>query len=144
MVLRDHNDQFLGNKNLTLIATVTVFKAEYVAIHNTIFLIDVILSNRVIIESDLLLVVNALQKNIQYQLEMESILKTYRITLLERNDIILVHVRKITNRKSMARVSYLLNNYNIFLKFFSIICGIYFYMIHLSVNDNYLRFQKIK
>lgn len=64
---------------------------------------------------DALLVVNALQKNIHYQLEVGSILEACRTELWKSSSIGIIHAKKPVNKAAhlMARVSCSLNGCNI-------------------------------
>lgn len=67
------------------------------------------------IETDSLLMVNAIQKNIMYQLEVGTVIEACRTAFRERS-IAIVHVKNLANNAThlMTRVPCLLNSYNVF------------------------------
>lgn len=66
MVLRDHDGQFRGGKNLRLAGTVSVLEAEAIGVQEALSWIREMPTQQVTIETDSLLLVNAIQKNISY------------------------------------------------------------------------------
>lgn len=66
----------------------------------------------VIIETDSLLVVNAMPRNKNYRLEVGMILEDCKSAMVGL-DVDLVHVKKLANKTAhlMARVPWTLNNY---------------------------------
>lgn len=73
-------------------------------------------SKQVTIESDALLVVNAIHKNVHNQLEVGNILADCRRALNASCNVQVVFVKKPANRAAhlMARVPCQLNGYNVF------------------------------
>lgn len=67
--------------------------------------------DNVIIESDSLLTVQALDKHLSNKLEVGNIIESYRLKLINKNDISIKFVRKQVNRVAhlMDRIPYSLN-----------------------------------
>lgn len=114
MVLRDHEGQFLEGKNRRIVGSVSILEAETVGIQEAHSWIQKMSSQQIIIESNALLVVNFINKSIHNQLEVGNIMDACRSVLSERNNVLLVFIRRPANRAAhlMARVPCSLNGYN--------------------------------
>lgn len=75
MLLRDHNGMFLKGKTMRFPGNVLVFEAEAVGVHEALLEVISTVSQPLTIETDSLMVVQALQKNRQYQNEVGSTLE---------------------------------------------------------------------
>lgn len=116
MVVRDCNGWFLRGKNLKLAGVLSVIEAEAVGVLKALSWVKDMSSQNIVIESDALLVVNALKNNLIYQLEVGSTLEACQTKLREHSSIKIKHIKKLANRAAhiMARVSCTLNGCNVF------------------------------
>lgn len=116
MVLRDHNGLFLKGKTMRFPGNVQVFEAEAVGVHEALLEAASSVSQPLIIETDSLMVVQALQKRRQYQTEVGSTLEACQDILASKTSFRISHVRKLANKAAhlLARVPCSLNSYNYF------------------------------
>lgn len=117
MVIRDDLGNFVQGKNLRYAGIVSVMEAEDIGVQEALQWIKDMAAQRVIIETDSLLVINAVQKNQDYQLEVGNILVVCRSKLRLRPDLVIRHVKKRANRVAhlMVRIPCLLDSYNMFM-----------------------------
>lgn len=94
LVMRDQNAQFLRGKYLRYTGAIMIFEAKIVGVQEALSWVKDMLVQNIVTESDALLVMNALQKNVTYQLEVGRILKVCRDELRERSSVRVLHVKK--------------------------------------------------
>lgn len=116
MVLRDHQGQFLRGRTRRVAGQVQAFEAEAVGMLEALSWIKNSTGQEVVVESDSLLVVEALQRGKEYQLEVGIVLKECQRILAEKSNVRIGHVRKLANKVAhlMARLPCELNSYNDF------------------------------
>lgn len=85
---------------------VLAFEAEAVGILEAPSWIYTAPSQRVTVETDSLMVVNTLQRDRRYQLEVGNVLEACQSVLTEISEIRIAHVRKLANKTThlMVRV----------------------------------------
>lgn len=115
MVLRDCNGQFLRGRVMRFPGKVSVFEAEVVGLFEALSWIPAG-NHNVLVESDSLLVVEAVKQRRVYQFEVGTILEASHQLLMEKSNVRIGHIRKLTNKVAhlMARLSCELNSYNDF------------------------------
>lgn len=117
MIIRDHIGTFQAGKVMRLAGNISVYEAEAVGILEALSWIDDRQDGHVVIESDSLLSVRALQKDIVQVNELGTVLNFCKDMLKNRSDISIQFVRKQANRAAhvMARVLCMLGGYNMIL-----------------------------
>lgn len=116
MVLRDYHGGFLGGKVMRFPGLVTVFEAEAMGVKEALARLAEKSYTQVIIETDSLMMVQALHKNIENYLEVSNILEACRLSIADMGNVKIIHVKKLGNRAahSMARVPCTVNSCNLF------------------------------
>lgn len=117
MVVRDEKGCFVTGKNMRVQGTITVMEAKARSVQEAISWIEEMGLHHVPVECDSELVVNAVNNEISYYLEIGHILEFCRLKFKSRTDLFLCHLKKQANRAAhlMARVPCLLDSYNLFL-----------------------------
>lgn len=82
MVQRDHTGGFVGGKVMRFEKTVFVFEAETIGIHGALSWIMYTAEGEVCIESDSLLAVQAINRELSYQFEIGHVIDACRLMLL--------------------------------------------------------------
>ncbi|XP_063946052.1 uncharacterized protein LOC135151500 [Daucus carota subsp. sativus] len=116
LILRNDAGVFVKGKNMKVAGEVSVMEAEARGVLEAIKWVEDSGIQCVIVESDSLLVVQALKSTETYQLEVGHILDEWKIKLKSRADLSVCHVKKQANRAAhlMAKVPCLLNCSNCF------------------------------
>lgn len=116
MVLRDQNGVYLRGNTMKFPSNVTAFEAEVVGLHEALLKMASNGSQPIIVETDSLLVVQALQNRRKYRLEVGTILEACQGILSSKSNLRVSHVKRLANKAAhlMARVSCSLNSYNSF------------------------------
>ncbi|XP_017251076.1 uncharacterized protein LOC108221728 [Daucus carota subsp. sativus] len=117
LIIRDDHGCFVQGKNMCFSGSVTVLEAEARGVQEAICWAEEMNMHYLVIETDSALVVEAMQSDITYYLEVGHILEFCKSKLQQRSDLSLCHVKKQANRAAhlMARVPCLLDSYNLFL-----------------------------
>lgn len=93
-----------------------MFEAEAIGMLEALTWVKDIYGILVTVESDSLMVVNALHKKQMNHLEVGHVLEACRVVLSSRNNLNVVHVKKLANKAAhvMARLPCSLNSYNVY------------------------------
>lgn len=86
MVLRDHVGTFFRGKTLRFGNVVLVFEAEAIGVNEALAWIITLKIQNVIVESDLLLSIQAIEKGKQNYLEVGYVVDSCRVRLNQRRD----------------------------------------------------------
>lgn len=117
MVVRDAQGEFLAGKTVRSRGEVSVMEAEAFGVLEALKWLEEMGYYNVIVESDCLLVVDAIAKENVYQLEVGDLLQACRERLKWRSDIQVCFVKKQANKAAhmLARHPCLLDSFIVFM-----------------------------
>lgn len=116
MVTRDHQGSFLGAKTMRFAGHVSILEAELVGILEALKWVQELAYQEVIIESDSMLSVAAINKNVQNLLELGNLINQCHAIIGGRVGIVVDFVKKQANKVAhkLARESCALNSFVVF------------------------------
>lgn len=117
MILRDHDGTFIKARKVKRAGEIPVLEAEAWGVLEALKWLQTLPVDHVEIESDSLLVVNALKKKVEYCLEVDFVLRDCISILQSRPDVSISFAKKHANKTAhvLARVSCMVNNFIDFL-----------------------------
>lgn len=117
MVIRNEHGHFVMGRNLKVAGQVEVIEAEAYGVLEALQWINEMQLQQVIIESDSSLVIQALQQQLKYYMEVGNIMEACLQLMQGRDDLVLCHVKKHANRvaHTLARIPCLVGCYNVFI-----------------------------
>lgn len=117
MVARDESGLFVAGKTLKVRGEVNVMEAEAYGVLETLKWVQEKEYKNVVIESDSLLVIDAINRETRYQLEVGDLLQACREKLNNRSDIRICHVKRHANNAAhlIARQPCLLDGFVVFM-----------------------------
>lgn len=116
MVIRNDQGQFVQGKNMCISSKVFVMEAEARGVLEALLWMENLRLEAVCIESDLSLVVNAVNNQMKNYLEVGHIIDYCQLKFRNRSDLVLCHVKKHFNQAAhlLARSPCMVDCYNIF------------------------------
>ena len=116
MVMRDQNGMFVEAKVIALPCPATVMEAESIGVKEALSWAIQRGDDCVIIESDSLLTVRALQGNKSYLLEVGHVVEQCKLLLQSAPGFVVTHIRKQANKvaHSLARIPCSINCFHVF------------------------------
>ena len=143
MVVRDHAGTFIEGRCMALMYSGTRVEVECMRVREALSWVKSISDERVIIETDSLLVVHALYGKSENLLALGHVIEQCNGILKDLPGVVVSHVRKQANKVAhdLAKIPYLLNCLNVFMSPFTHLLETIY--VILQINGRNFTLKKI-